>query len=374
MGKVLGSQFMPLRFPAEVLISRYRRFQELLRREGIDAAMIRTLSSFTYFTGTKWLRPALLVPAEGEPTAFIARGEEDFFRERTWVKNVVTFTEGGELMAKVSRTFRERGYKRVGLEFGLERDAYILFYEMFKKLNPKVEVVDVSKLIYELRTTKDKYELESIRRAGKVASKVMEHVLSIVKPGVSETEIAAEAYYKLYSSGCEEPHVHVNVGPAPRVHSEPFRDVKVREGVFVTVIIGADYNRYYANMSRTIYVGRASGTAEKALKCMNEVYELASKLTKAGVRLIDVMKELDKVYAKYGLLDYRVVGYAHGVGLQVEEPPITTIVPQHRIVEVKPNMVLAFVHAPLLLKGLGQVKVEDTFIVREDGELEKVTT
>ncbi len=374
MGKVLGSQFMPLRFPAEVLISRYRRFQELLRREGIDAVMLRTLSSFTYFTGTKWLRPALLVPTEGEPTAFVARGEEDFFRERTWVKDVVTFTEGGELMAKVSRTIRERGYKRVGLEFGLERDAYILFYEMFKKLNPKVEVVDVSKLIYELRTTKDKYELESIRRAGKVASKVMEHVLSIVKPGVSETEIAAEAYYKLYSSGCEEPHVHVNVGPAPRVHSEPFRDVKVKEGVFVTVIIGADYNRYYANMSRTIYVGRASGTAEKALKCMNEVYELASKLTKAGVRLIDVMKELDKVYAKYGLLDYRVVGYAHGVGLQVEEPPITTIVPQHRIVEVKPNMVLAFVHAPLLLKGLGQVKVEDTFIVREDGELEKVTT
>ena len=374
MGKVLGSQFMPLRFPAEVLISRYRRFQELLRREGIDAVMLRTLSSFTYFTGTKWLRPALLVPTEGEPTAFVARGEEDFFRERTWVKDVVTFTEGGELMAKVSRTIRERGYKRVGLEFGLERDAYILFYEMFKKLNPKVEVVDVSKLIYELRTTKDKYELESIRRAGKVASKVMEHVLSIVKPGVSETEIAAEAYYKLYSSGCEEPHVHVNVGPAPRVHSEPFRDVKVREGVFVTVIIGADYNRYYANMSRTIYVGRASGTAEKALKCMNEVYELASKLTKAGVRLIDVMKKLDKIYAKYGLLDYRVVGYAHGVGLQVEEPPITTIVPQHRIVEVKPNMVLAFVHAPLLLKGLGQVKVEDTFIVREDGELEKVTT
>ena len=37
-------------------------------------------------------------------------------------------------------------------------------------------------------------------------------------------------------------------------------------------------------------------------------------------------------------------------------------------------MVLGFVHAPLLLKGLGQVKVEDTFIVREDGEVEKVTT
>ncbi len=365
---------MARRFPAEVLISRYKKFQELLRHEGIDAVMLRTLSSFTYFTGTKWLRPALLIPAEGEPTAFVARGEEDFFRERTWIKDVVTFTEGGELMAKISRTIRERGYRKVGLEFGLERDAYILFYEMFKRLNPKVKVVDVSKLISELRIIKDRYEIELIRKAGKIASRVMEHILSIVKPGMSETEIAAETYYKLYGSGCEEPHVHVNVGPAPRVHSEPFKDIKVRKGVFVTLIIAADYNGYYANMSRTIYVGEASGVAERALKCMNEVYELASKLTKPGVRLIDVIKELDKIYAKHDLLDYRVIGYAHGVGLQVEEPPITTIVPQHRMMKVKPNMVLAFVHAPLLLKGLGQVKVEDTFIVRENDELEKVTT
>ncbi len=365
---------MPPRFPVEVLKSRYKKFQELLMREGIDAVMLRTLSSFIYFTGIKWLRPALLIPAEGVPTLFVARGEDDFFRERTWIKDVVTFTDGGDLMAKVSGAIRERGCKKVGLEFGLERDAYILFYEMFKKLNPKVEVVDVSHLLFELRATKDKYELESVRKAGQVASKVMEHVLSTVKPGMSETEIAAEAYHKLYGSGCEEPHVHVNVGPAPRVHSEPYRDVKVREGVFVTMIIAADYNRYYANMARTIYVGKASGMAEKALKCMSEVYEQASRLTRAGVRLIDVMKELDKVYAKYGLLEYRVVGYAHGVGLQVEEPPITTIVPQHRVVKVKPNMVLAFVHAPLLLKGLGQVKLEDTFIVREDDKLEKVTT
>ncbi len=365
---------MTLRFPLDVLVSRYRRFQELLRREGIDAVMLRTLSSFIYFTGIKWLRPALLIPAEGEPTAFVAHGEEKFFRERTWIRDVVTYAEGGELMARVSRTIRERGYRRVGLEFGLERDAYILFYEMFRKLNPGVEVVDVSQLLYELRMVKDGYELDSIRRAGEIASKVMEHVLSVIRPGMSETEIAAEAYYRLYRSGCEEPHVHVNVGPAPRVHSEPLRDVKVREGVFVTVVIAADYNRYYANMSRTIYVGKPSGIAEKAIECINEVYDLASRLTRAGVRLIDVMKELDKVYAKHGLLDYRVVGYAHGVGLQVEEPPITTIVPRHRMLEVKPGMVLAFIHAPLLIKGVGQVKKEDTFIVKESSELERVTT
>jgi len=276
-------------------------------------------------------------------------------------------------MAKVSGIIRERGYKSVGLEFGIERDAYALFYETFKKLNPKVKVVDVSELIFSLRMIKDDYELNSIRKAGKIASKVMESVISMIKPGTSETELAAEAYRELYKMGCEEPHVYINIGSVPRVHSEPLRDVIVKEGVFVTIIIAADYNRYYANTARTIYIGKTSDIAEKAAKCMNEVYDLALKHTKGGIRLINVMKELDKVYAKYGLINYRLIGYTHGIGLQVEEPPITTILPKDRLVEVKPGMVLAFIHAPILLKGLGQVKIEDTFIVKEDGELEKAT-
>ena len=364
---------MPLRFPRDILVSRYERFQELLRSRGIDAVMLRTLSSFAYFTGVKWLRPALLIPSEGEPTAFVIRGEEELFKSYTWIRNIVTYAEGGELMAAVSRAIRERGYRVVGLEFGIERDAYILFYEMFKRLNPGVRVVDVSEEIYGLRMVKDGYEQEAIRAAGRRAAKAMERALSSVKPGVSESEIAAEAYHELYRMGCEHPLVYVNVGPHPRIHAEPLGDVRAKEGVFVTVVIGADYAGYYANMARTVFLGSLSGAAERALRCMDEVYRVAKKLTKPGTRFIDVMQGLDKVYRDYGMLQHRVAGYAHGVGLQVEEPPITTIVPKHRMIRVRPGMALAFVHAPIALPGYGQVKREDTFLVKEDGELENVT-
>ena len=364
---------MTLRFPKNVLTNRLRKFQALIREKNIDAVMIRTLSSFIYFTGIKWLRPALLIPADGNPIAFVASGEEEAFLERTWIKDIITYTEGGEVMAKVSGTIREKGYKVVGLEFGIERDAYILFYEMFKRLNPRVKVVDVSELIYGLRMIKDNHELDSIRKAGKIASKVMEDVLSEISLGMSETEIAAEAYHRLYKHGCEEPHIYVNVGPHPKVHSEPLRDNIVKEGVFVTIIIGADYNHYYTNMARTIYVGGTNNKAEKALKCMEEIYSTAHKLTKAGVKPTDVMKELERIYRRYDLTEHRVIGYLHGVGLQIEEPPITTIIPKHRFIELKPGMVIAFIHAPILLRGLGQVKKEDTFIISENGELEKVT-
>jgi len=53
-------------------------------------------------------------------------------------------------MAKVSKIIRERKYWKIGLEYGVERDAYILFYEMFKKLNPQVKVIDISEIITDM--------------------------------------------------------------------------------------------------------------------------------------------------------------------------------------------------------------------------------
>ncbi len=356
----------------EVFIRRIAKFQEELRQRNIDAAMIRTLSTFIYFTGIKWLRPSLLIPANGDPVAFVARGEEDGFKEKTWIDNIVTYTEGGEVMARVSSLIRKEGYRTVGLEYGIERDAYIIFYEMFKRLNPRVKVVDVSDITYGLRMIKDEYELSYIKKAGSIASGAMKHIMDRIDIGDSETDIAAEIYYYLYKNGSEEPHVYVNIGPHPRVHAEPFRDIRVRNNVFVTVVIGADYNHYYANMSRSIFIG-TNEIAEKALQCMDEAYELAVQLTKSGVKPSAVMKEIDKVYEKYGMTKHAVKGYLHGAGLQIEEPPITTIIPKHRSIELKPGMAIAFIHAPILLKGLGQVKKEDTFIITRDGDLSLVT-
>jgi len=77
-----------------------------------------------------------------------------------------------------------------------------------------------------------------------------------------------------------------------------------------------------------------------------------------------------KYIGRGAFIDAYITGYAHGVGLLIEEDPITTIVVPHRAMEVKENMVLAMVHAPLMIPE-GAVKKEDTFIVGK--RLERVT-
>ncbi|AAL80825.1 x-pro dipeptidase, N-terminal fragment [Pyrococcus furiosus DSM 3638] len=42
------------------------------------------------------------------------------------------FQKTEDLMATVTTWVRKNGYNRICMEFSVERDAYILFYEMFK--------------------------------------------------------------------------------------------------------------------------------------------------------------------------------------------------------------------------------------------------
>ncbi|WP_232054795.1 Xaa-Pro peptidase family protein [Thermococcus sp. 2319x1] len=347
---------------------RVERFQELLRREDIDGAVIRTLSTFVYFTGTKWLRPALLVPQDGEPTVIVAKGEAGLFKKRSWIENVVEFQKTEDLMANVTIWIKRNGYSRVGMEFSVERDAYILFYELFKKLNPDVEVVDVRGLSMELRMIKDKWELENIRKAGKIAVKGMKVAEEEIKPGKTELEVAAEVMRELMLNGSEEPKVYVSA--TPRAHAEPFKDVKIREGSVVSVVIGADWNHYYANITRSFPVGEISERAKNAIAAMEEAYTTSVEKTKPGVRFAQVEREIEKIYTARGLKEYYITGYTHGVGLLIEEDPITTIVVPHRAMDAKENMVLAMVHAPLMIPE-GAVKKEDTFILNK--KLENVT-
>jgi len=338
-----------------------------MKQNGIDASMIRTLSSFTYFTGVKWLRPALLIPAEGEPTAFIFQYEVDEFMEKAPIRNVKPYRRVEELMRAVSGLIRERGYKRVGFDYSVERDSYVLFFELFKRLNAQVEIVDVHALIMQLRMVKDANEVEAIKHASTTVALGMQKAVDAVDVGRTELEVAAEALYEMMRRGAEGPHVHVTAGSRPRVHAEPRDGAKIRPGDTVQIVLSADYQGYYSNLTRTVFLDGLHGRREKAFKAFMEAHRMAEENLRPGTSLIQVERLLEEHIKEQGLGDYYVTGFAHGVGLLVEEDPITTILIPHRRYKIVENMVLASIHAPLTIPGVGTVKFEDTYVIRAEG-------
>ncbi len=348
----------------EIYRKRVEKFQELLRQNDIEAAVIRTVSSFIYFTGVKWLRPALMIPQEGDPWVMVFKNEKDLFMKKSWIRDVREYQKVEELMVEISSWIRKSGFMSAGLEISVERDSYTLFHELFKRLNMGVEVEDTLPLIMQLRMIKEPCEIEAMRKAGQIAMKGMERAREVVREGMSELQIANEVKTVLMEQGSEFPLVYVSVGP--RIHAEPFKDVFVEKGKFVTVVIGTDYDNYYANMTRSFFIGEPDELSLKAIDAVNRAYETALKLTKPGVKFSQIEPEIKKVYEEAGLLDFYIKGYTHGVGLLIEEPPITTIVTRHWTWKPMVNMTLAMVHTPLMLPN-GAVKKEDTVLIKEDG-------
>jgi len=359
-------------FSQKTLERRVEKFQKLMREKDIDAAMIRTLSSFTYFSGVKWLRPALLIPAEGEPKAFIFKYEAEEFAENSWIKNVETYMRSEELMRKVSGTIRELGCRRVGFDYSVERDSYVLFFELFKRLNAQVEVVDVHALIMQLRMIKEPEEVEAIKQASKISEAGLRKAIDAVEVGKSELEVAAEALGEMMKKGSENPHIYVTAGSKPRIHAEPRGSVKIGREDTVELVLAADYNGYYCNLTRTVFLGGLSGERRKAFEAFMEAHRMAEENLKPGKRLIEVENLLRRLIEDKGYGEYYVAGFTHGVGLLIEEDPITTIIVPHRRYEIMENMTLASIHAPLAIPGIGTLKFEDTYLVLSE-KAEKLT-
>ena len=103
-----------------------------------------------------------------------------------------------------------------------------------------------------------------------------------------------------------------------------------------------------------------------------KTHQVVEENLKPGIKLIEVQNMIGKLLKDEGYGDHYVVGFAHGVGLLPEEDPITTIVGPHRQYEVKENMALAAIHAPLTIPGIGTIKFEDTYLIKSE-KPEKLT-
>jgi Xaa-Pro aminopeptidase len=195
----------------------------------------------------------------------------------------------------------------------------------------------------------------------------MKAAIGHISPGTSELEIAAEAVYAMMKEGSERPHVYVNAGPVPRIHAEPRAEVRVAKGDVVTVTIGGDYADYYSNETRTCLLSGSNKEKQNAFESLRSIYEAITPRLRPGTVPLEVEQEIGASLSAKGYSANYVKGFIHGVGLLVEEDPITTIRIPHRRIALKEGMVVAAMHAPLVIPGVGSFKIEDTFLVTPTG-------
>jgi Xaa-Pro aminopeptidase len=206
-----------------------------------------------------------------------------------------------------------------------QQQPYAVAIERIREAASHLEAADVSPLLDELRWVKTPYEIERLRRSGKMGAEATAEAIRATRPGMYEYEIAAAAQYvstRLGADGDAFPPI-VPSGPlTPIVHyMENRRQMKAGEIVYLDY--GSDWEYYTSDITRTWPVsGRFTAEQEKMYRCVLEARNAIIAAIKPGATLTSLKDAAERVYQRHGYRDAflgsgRYIG--HFIGIAVHD-------------------------------------------------------
>jgi Xaa-Pro dipeptidase len=360
-----------------VRFDRIEKAQSLMGEQGMVGIMIMNHDDYRYFFGRDWAQPRAIIAFQGPPILIAFEGEEPEVQKYVGDAEVKVFTHVGEQIADVSGAFREildpaqeagLGNKpKIGMQMWFATPAFLV--DMFRKVNPRFELVPSDPVMDALRTVKEPEEIEFMTKAQRIAALGMDRVREMLRPGVTGHEIATEALYTMMKAGAEgtSTPLHVNVGIDSCMIHGHVSPKRLEPGDLVVIDLTPQVEGYCANLARTFVVGEPDDTQRKLFEAYAEMAEATRQMMKPGVRVRDLDARGKEICETHGLGNYHLEGISHGIGLRFEETPASTIIKQHRNIELREGMTMTIGHTILAIPGFGGVRNEDVYLVTPDG-------
>lgn len=247
----------------------------------------------------------------------------------------------------------------LGVEKSLSLQHFLTFKDAFSG-----EIIPVLDFVREIRQVKDDEELKSLKKAFAIADKAFAKLMEVIKPGMTETQVAAQLEFFMKSGGSDNPSFSTIIASGPNSscpHAQP-TSRKLKKGEMVKIDFGAIYNGYHSDMTRTIFLGKATEKFKKVYLTVAKAQKEAVKALKVGVRCNDVDGVARKVITDAGYGENFGHGLGHSLGLDIHESPSLAA---KCATKIKPGM--AFTVEPgIYLPGWGGVRIEDVYLVQED--------
>ncbi len=210
--------------------------------------------------------------------------------------------------------------KRVGVEEWLNVGAL----KRMKEKLPYTSFEVVEKAVEPLRASKSKRELERIKRALQIAQEAFGEVLPLVKPGVSERDIALELEWLMRKKGAERASFSIIVASGWR-SSLPHgvaSEKRIEAGELVLFDFGCVWEGYCSDITRMVKLGRPSREEAQVHRAVVNAMEAAIELMERGERnCANIHKRAEEVIEKSGFKGLFGHGLGHGVGLEIHEAP-----------------------------------------------------
>lgn len=198
-----------------------------------------------------------------------------------------------------------------------------------------VQTRDITRHLHTMRLIKSPYEIERLRRATRITDQAINEAIKAIRPGIHENEVEAVITYvfrKNNASGPGYPPI-VGAGANATILHYSGRHVPMKNGDLVLMDVGAEYEQYTADTTRTAPVnGKFTPEQAELYNIVLQAADTALKKIRVGARIsevhqsaVDVLKE---GLLRVGLItdkesqQYRVWfphGTSHWLGMNVHD-------------------------------------------------------
>ncbi len=347
--------------------ARLDRLREALGRISADAIVVSHLPNVRYLCGFSGSAGVLLVAADSATFFTDSRYTMQSKHEVSGASVKVTakglLKAVGELL-RGRRSLRRIAYspaqttvaQKQALDFAVSRS---------------VRWIDDAGAVEKLRAVKDSGEISTIRDAAAIVSKTFDRTRRILRPGVTELDLAAEIERDFKKQGAEGPSFETIVASGPRSawpHARPTTKPVARNEL-VVMDQGAILRGYCSDMTRTVFVGKAPRRVRSLYQAVLGALEAGKAAAKPGVKTQDVDAAARSVLRRAGLGRYFTHSTGHGIGLEIHEAPRIgkgdeTVLLAGMVVTVEPGV---------YIEGLGGIRIEDDIVITARGA-EELTT
>ena len=366
-------------FSAAEMENRLDKLRTQMAAEDIDAVFftsIHNINYYNHFVYCSFGRPYGLVVTHNKLKSITANIDGGQPWRRGFGENVIfTDWEKDNYFKAVQQEVPNSG--RVGIEY----DHVNL--ENLKKLQDALsdaELVDISKMTMRQRMVKSAEEIELIRNGAQVADIGGAACVEAIGEGVPEYEVAlhsTQAMVREISRRYPESDIMdswtwfqsgINTDGA----HNPVSTRKIQKGDILSLNCFPMIGGYYTALERTLFFDHVSERHLEIWDANVEVHRRGLELIRPGARCCDIAEELNEIFSKHDLLQYRTFGYGHSfgslchyygreAGLELRED-IETVLEPNMVVSMEPMVML-----PETLPGAGGYREHDILVVTDDG-------
>ena len=153
------------------------------------------------------------------------------------------------------------------------------FYDVLKNdIKKGAQVIDASDILEELRYEKSEQEFACMKQADIIASAAVRAALSVAKPGMRESELAAVCDFVIKALGGNGYGVETMIMYSSRCRSVigPATNRVMNEGEIIQVGCSPSYEGYKGVCRRAFVLGERNEIQKQYFEIMNEGYRLAA--------------------------------------------------------------------------------------------------